>query len=359
MSQIELSNLVKKHGSQTILKNLNLRIESGEFVVFVGPSGCGKSTTLRLIAGLEEITGGNISLDGKVINDLAPRDRNIAMVFQNYALYPHLSVRENMAFSLKMRKAPADEIEKKVKEAAQLLNLEEMLDRKPHQLSGGQRQRVAMGRAIVRNPAVFLFDEPLSNLDAKLRNQMRAEIKKLHERLKTTTLYVTHDQVEAMTLADRIVLLNKGAIEQIGSPEELYQKPASVFVGAFLGNPPMNFLRAKIKDSKIICEGQNLGSTSDFNVLHDYSSSEIIVGIRSECVQELNEKIQKEISLSCTLDLVEVLGASTLVHTHFAEQKIIGYTKTQHLETGSSLKIGFNKEDCHFFDPTSEKRIGP
>lgn len=357
MSQIELSNLVKKHGSQTILKNLNLRIESGEFVVFVGPSGCGKSTTLRLIAGLEEITEGQISLDQKVINDLAPRDRNIAMVFQNYALYPHLSVRENMAFSLKMRKAPSDEIEKKVAEAAQLLNLEEMLDRKPHQLSGGQRQRVAMGRAIVRNPAVFLFDEPLSNLDAKLRNQMRAEIKKLHERLQTTTLYVTHDQVEAMTLADRIVLLNKGAIEQIGSPEELYNKPASVFVGAFLGNPPMNFLKAKIKDNKITCDEQALGNTSDFPVLNNYSASDILVGIRSECVQELNEKTQKDVTLSCTLDLVEVLGASTLVHTRFAEQKIIGYAKTHPLEMGSNIKIGFNKQDCHFFDPISEKRI--
>ena len=359
MSQIELSNLVKKHGSQTILKNLNLRIESGEFIVFVGPSGCGKSTTLRLIAGLEEITEGSISLDQKVINDLAPRDRNIAMVFQNYALYPHLSVRENMAFSLKMRNAPAQEIEKKVVEAAQLLNLEEMLDRKPHQLSGGQRQRVAMGRAIVRKPAVFLFDEPLSNLDAKLRNQMRAEIKKLHGRLNTTTLYVTHDQVEAMTLADRIVLLNKGSIEQIGSPEELYNKPKSVFVGAFLGNPPMNFLRASLQNSEVICEGQVLGKTSDFSCLKDYSSSDVFVGVRSECVQELNEKTQKDVTLSCTLDLVEILGASTLVHSRFGEQKIVGYTQSSQLKAGANLKIGFNREDCHFFDFDSEKRIGP
>ncbi len=359
MSQIELSNLTKKHGSQTILQNLNLRIESGEFIVFVGPSGCGKSTTLRLIAGLEEITEGNISLNGKVINSLAPRDRNIAMVFQNYALYPHLSVRQNMAFSLKMRNAPADEIEKKVQEAAKLLNLEEMLDRKPHQLSGGQRQRVAMGRALVRNPDVFLFDEPLSNLDAKLRNQMRAEIKKLHERLKTTTLYVTHDQVEAMTLADRIVLLNKGTIEQIGRPEELYQKPASIFVGAFLGNPPMNFLSAKIHDHRITCEDQILGHISDFSPLKNYVSSEVIVGVRSEGVEVLTDKIQKNISFTCSLDLVEVLGATTVVHTQFGKQKIIGYSKAHHLETGTPLKVGFNKEDCHFFDPVSEKRIGP
>jgi multiple sugar transport system ATP-binding protein len=360
MSQIELSNLVKKHGPQTILKNLNLRIESGEFVVFVGPSGCGKSTTLRLIAGLEEITEGTISLDQKVINDLAPRDRNIAMVFQNYALYPHLSVRDNMAFSLKMRKVPAEEIEKKVQETAQLLNLEEMLDRKPHQLSGGQRQRVAMGRAIVRNPAVFLFDEPLSNLDAKLRNQMRAEIKKLHERLKTTTIYVTHDQIEAMTLADRIVLLNKGCIEQIGSPQELYHKPSSVFVGAFLGNPPMNFLKASIQNSEVFCDAQKIGNTSEFSALKDSSSSEFLLGIRSEKILEItNSTDKKDIQLPCNVDLLEVLGATTLVHAQFNQQKIIGLTRKNHIEPQATVTLGFNKEDCHFFDAHSEKRLGP
>lgn len=362
MSQIELSNLVKKHGSQNILNKLNLTIESGEFIVFVGPSGCGKSTTLRLIAGLEEITEGSISIDQKVINDLAPRDRNIAMVFQNYALYPHLSVRENMAFSLKMRKAPVDEIRKRVTEAAKLLNLEEMLDRKPHQLSGGQRQRVAMGRAIVRDPSVFLFDEPLSNLDAKLRNQMRAEIKKLHERLKTTTIYVTHDQVEAMTLADRIVLLNKGNIEQIGTPQELYNKPASVFVGSFLGNPPMNFLRASIQNNEVLCDGTKLGIISDFPVLKNYSLSEVTVGIRSEHIQEidLENKLQstQDIKLSCSVDLLEILGANTLLHTQFQNQKIIGLTQKNHLETNSRVTLGFNKKDCHFFDSQSEKRLG-
>ncbi len=355
MSQIEIKNLIKKHGSNTILHSLNLKINSGEFVVFVGPSGCGKSTTLRLIAGLEEISGGEILIGDKVVNDIAPRDRNIAMVFQNYALYPHMSVRENMAFSLKMRKAPEPEILTKVDEAAKLLGLEDMLDRKPSQLSGGQRQRVAMGRAIVRNPLVFLFDEPLSNLDAKLRNQMRAEIKKLHERLKTTTIYVTHDQVEAMTLADRIVLLRKGVIEQMGTPAELYNKPANVFVGSFLGNPPMNFLHVEINGDSLSCAGQNIGKRSEYAIPASYTGKQIIVGIRPEKVPEGASGPK---TLSGEADLVEVLGSNTIVHVNLgAGLQMTGCSKKLQFGIKEKVTLSFDPKDCHFFDATSEQRV--
>ncbi len=356
MSQIEIKNLIKKHGQNTILHGLNMSIESGEFVVFVGPSGCGKSTTLRIIAGLEEITEGEISIGGRVVNDIAPRDRDIAMVFQNYALYPHMSVRENMAFSLKMRKADKSEIDKKVAEASKLLGLDDMLDRRPSQLSGGQRQRVAMGRAIVRNPLVFLFDEPLSNLDAKLRNQMRAEIKKLHERLKTTTIYVTHDQVEAMTLADRIVLLRSGVIEQMGSPTELYNKPANMFVASFLGNPPMNFLNAKLENGSVNCAGQNLGKTTEYNIPSSYTGSSIIIGIRPEKVSEGSGGPK---SLSGELDLIEVLGANTLLHAKISnDTRLIGFSKKHDFKAYTQISLSFDPKDCHLFDPTTEQRVG-
>ncbi|MEZ4816189.1 MAG: sn-glycerol-3-phosphate ABC transporter ATP-binding protein UgpC [Bdellovibrionota bacterium] len=355
MSQIEIKNLIKKHGQNTILHGLNISINSGEFVVFVGPSGCGKSTTLRLIAGLEEITEGDISIGGKVVNTVPPRDRDIAMVFQNYALYPHMNVRENMAFSLKMRKANPAEIDKKVKEASELLGLDDLLDRRPGQLSGGQRQRVAMGRAIVRNPLVFLFDEPLSNLDAKLRNQMRAEIKKLHERLKTTTIYVTHDQVEAMTLADRIVLLRKGVIEQMGSPTELYNKPANMFVASFLGNPSMNFLTAEIQNGKLLCAGQEIGNVSDYKIPTNYSENKIVIGIRPECVKDGSEGPQ---SINGNLDLVEILGANTLVHSVLSNKtRMIGFSKKYDYKTNTQISLSFDPKDCHLFNPTSEQRV--
>lgn len=356
MSQIEIKNLVKKHGPNTILHGLNMSINSGEFVVFVGPSGCGKSTTLRTIAGLEEITEGEISIGGKVVNDVAPRDRDIAMVFQNYALYPHMSVRENMAFSLKMRKADQSEIDKKVAEASKLLGLDDMLDRRPSQLSGGQRQRVAMGRAIVRNPLVFLFDEPLSNLDAKLRNQMRAEIKKLHERLKTTTIYVTHDQVEAMTLADRIVLLRAGVIEQMGSPTDLYNKPTNMFVASFLGNPPMNFLLSQIQDGNLICNGQTIGKVSDYNIPADYTEKNIVVGIRPEKVQEGTIGPQ---TLTGQLDLVEILGANTLLHSKLGDDmRMVGFSKKHDFKSNASISLSFDPKDCHLFNPISEQCVG-
>src|SRR5216110_1642788 len=248
MGQVVLKGINKFYDSVHAVKDVNLQIRDKEFVVFVGPSGCGKTTTLRMIAGLEAISSGDISIDGNVINALAPMDRDIAMVFQNYALYPHMSVYDNMAFGLKMRKFARPEIEKRVREAADILGIGELLKRKPRQLSGGQRQRVAMGRAIVRHPKVFLFDEPLSNLDAKLRVQMRIEIKKVHQKVRTTTVYVTHDQVEAMTLADRVVVMNHGRIEQIGTPNDLYHNPATRFVAGFIGSPAMNFLPCDIVD---------------------------------------------------------------------------------------------------------------
>ena len=251
MAEVALRNVVKRFDNVEVVRNINLDIPDNEFVVLVGPSGCGKSTTLRMIAGLEEITAGDIYIGGEVVNDLPPKDRDIAMVFQNYALYPHMSVFENMSFGLKLRKFPKEEIRKRVDHAARILDITELLDRKPKALSGGQRQRVAMGRAIVRNPKVFLFDEPLSNLDAKLRVQMRTEIKRVHQMVKTTTVYVTHDQVEAMTLADRVVVMNDGLIEQIATPQELYHHPKTLFVAGFIGSPAMNFMRCRLEQNGV------------------------------------------------------------------------------------------------------------
>src|SRR5271154_5752792 len=248
MAQVTLRKVIKKYDDTLAVRGIDLDIADKEFIVLVGPSGCGKSTTLRMIAGLEEITGGDIAIGGDVVNDVPPKDRDIAMVFQNYALYPHMNVYENMSFGLKLKRTPKDEIDRRVKQAAQILDITELLDRKPKQLSGGQRQRVAMGRAIVRNPKVFLFDEPLSNLDAKLRVQMRTEIKKVHQKVKTTTVYVTHDQVEAMTLADRVVVMNAGTIEQVGAPNDLYHNPATRFVAGFIGSPAMNFVPCRLED---------------------------------------------------------------------------------------------------------------
>lgn len=247
MSQVRLRSLEKRYGSLSVVKGIDLEIAEREFIALVGPSGCGKSTTLRMIAGLEEISGGQVLIGDKIVNGVPPKDRNIAMVFQNYALYPHMTVAANMSFGLELRKTPRVEIDRRVKEAAKILNIEELLERKPRQLSGGQRQRVAMGRAIVRDPTVFLFDEPLSNLDANLRAQMRIEIKKLHRRLQATTIYVTHDQVEAMTLADRIVVMNKGSIDQVGTPHDLYHHPATKFVAGFIGSPAMNFIPCSLE----------------------------------------------------------------------------------------------------------------
>jgi len=291
MADLKLNHIYKIYDNKvTAVSDFNLHIQDKEFIVFVGPSGCGKSTTLRMIAGLEEISKGELYIDDKLVNDVPPKDRDIAMVFQNYALYPHMTVYDNMAFGLKLRKMPKDEIDKRVKDAANILGLEQYLDRKPKALSGGQRQRVALGRAIVRDAKVFLMDEPLSNLDAKLRVQMRAEIAKLHQRLNTTTIYVTHDQTEAMTMATRIVVMKDGVIQQVGSPKEVYDNPENVFVGGFIGSPAMNFFKAKIEGEYVVLDdkvrlkipGGKLKLLKD----NGYVGKEVIFGIRPEDIHD-------------------------------------------------------------------------
>ncbi len=321
MGAINISNVGKIYPNGTrALKDVNIDINDGEFVVLVGPSGCGKTTLLRMVAGLEDITEGEISIADKIVNDIAPKDRDIAMVFQNYALYPHMTVYDNMAFSLKLRKLPNDEIEKKVKDAAKTLEIDELLDRKPKALSGGQRQRVAMGRAIVRSPQAFLMDEPLSNLDAKLRVQMRAELGQLHTQLETTTLYVTHDQVEAMTMGDRVAVIRKGVLQQIDTPREIYLYPKNIFVAGFIGSPSMNFVYATAtKSSKTtnINFGNNDIKVKDApEVLTNFEGKEIILGIRPEAFEDSEYANKKEFSehVSIEVSLLEQLGSDTYVH---------------------------------------------
>jgi len=315
MSSVTLEKIVKSYGPIDVVHGIDLTIEPKEFVVLVGPSGCGKSTTLRMIAGLEEISGGTVSIGGRVVNRIAPKDRDVAMVFQNYALYPHLNVAENIAFGLRIRKEPKSKIEASVNEVGGILGLTEYLERRPADLSGGQRQRVAMGRAIVRRPQVFLFDEPLSNLDAKLRTQMRAEIKRLHKRLGVTSVYVTHDQVEAMTLADRIVVMNDGRIEQIGTPMELFLNPANSFVAGFLGSPPMNQIRATVAEGPAGPVAQFGGQALPLAPLPDLQNGvgrEVIVGIRPEFAAVATGDVTDQIKID--MDLIETLGSEALLH---------------------------------------------
>ena len=322
MGAIDIKSAGKIYPNGTrALEDVNITINDGEFVVLVGPSGCGKTTLLRMVAGLEDITEGEISIGDKTVNDVAPKDRDIAMVFQNYALYPHMSVFDNMAFSLKLRKLPKDEIEQKVKEAAKTLEISELLDRKPKALSGGQRQRVAMGRAIVRNPQAFLMDEPLSNLDAKLRVQMRAELGQLHTQLQTTTLYVTHDQVEAMTMGDRVAVIRKGELQQIDTPREIYLKPKNIFVAGFIGSPSMNFVYANVGVNKssiqlnfgndqIEYNGEKLGK------LNAFENKEIVMGIRPEAFEDGNYANASEFSesIKVSVSLLEQLGSDSYIH---------------------------------------------
>ena len=322
MGAIDIKSAGKIYPNGTrALEDVNITINDGEFVVLVGPSGCGKTTLLRMVAGLEDITEGEISIGDKTVNDVAPKDRDIAMVFQNYALYPHMSVFDNMAFSLKLRKLPKDEIEQKVKEAAKTLEISELLDRKPKALSGGQRQRVAMGRAIVRNPQAFLMDEPLSNLDAKLRVQMRAELGQLHTQLQTTTLYVTHDQVEAMTMGDRVAVIRKGELQQIDTPREIYLKPKNIFVAGFIGSPSMNFVYANVGvnkssiqlnfgDDQIEYKGEKLGE------LKAFENKEIVMGIRPEAFEDGNYANASEFSesIKVSVSLLEQLGSDSYIH---------------------------------------------
>ena len=322
MGAIDIKSAGKIYPNGTrALEDVNITINDGEFVVLVGPSGCGKTTLLRMVAGLEDITEGEISIGDKTVNDVAPKDRDIAMVFQNYALYPHMSVFDNMAFSLKLRKLPKDEIEQKVKEAARTLEISELLDRKPKALSGGQRQRVAMGRAIVRNPQAFLMDEPLSNLDAKLRVQMRAELGQLHTQLQTTTLYVTHDQVEAMTMGDRVAVIRKGELQQIDTPREIYLKPKNIFVAGFIGSPSMNFVYANVGVNKnsiqlnfgndqVEYKGEKLGE------LKAFENKEIVMGIRPEAFEDGNYANANEFSesIKVSVSLLEQLGSDSYIH---------------------------------------------
>ncbi|MGD9200407.1 MAG: sn-glycerol-3-phosphate ABC transporter ATP-binding protein UgpC [Chitinispirillia bacterium] len=364
MADVQIKNLVKQFGNTEVLHSINLEIADSEFIVLVGPSGCGKSTTLRLIAGLEEVTSGEIFINEKIVNDVAPKDRDIAMVFQNYALYPHMNVFNNMAFGLKLRKIPKETISKKVRDAAKILKMEDLLDRKPSQLSGGQRQRVAMGRAIVRDPQIFLFDEPLSNLDAKLRNQMRVEIKQLHQKLNCTMIYVTHDQVEAMTLGDTIVVMRDGYIEQIGNPLELFQNPANRFVAGFIGTPSMNLVRASIVGT----EGKTgVETKSGFRIIVPEKTGagikkgqEVIIGIRPQYLTtyETGEKTPEEWVKSGIVNVVEPLGNETHLHITIDGVKFIALCEGSNIfNPGTKMKFSFNLNHLHIFDAETEKSI--
>ena len=343
MSKIVIKNLEKSFGDNKVISNFNIDINDGEFIVLVGPSGCGKSTLLRMISGLESINQGEIFLDEKLINNLLPSKREIAMVFQSYALYPHMSVFENMSFGLKMEKINKDEINQKVNDAAATLQIKDLLERKPKQLSGGQRQRVAIGRAITRNPKVFLFDEPLSNLDAALRSEMRVEISKLHKKLKSNIIYVTHDQIEAMTLADRIVVLNKGNIEQFGTPSEIYSDPNNIFVAEFIGSPKMNIIKInkeQIVNSNTIELFKNKITFENFNF-----KDEIYLGIRPE---DISIKDDREIKLDVKIDLIENLGFEKIIYARLSENQII--IKSSEDLSNKPLTISFSKDKVLFFD---------
>jgi multiple sugar transport system ATP-binding protein len=363
MAKIQLNQLCKVYeGNVKAVSNVNLQVDDEEFIVFVGPSGCGKSTTLRMIAGLEEISSGEFLIDGKRMNEVQPKDRDIAMVFQNYALYPHMTVYDNMAFSLKLRKTPKDEIKKRVEEAARILDLEPYLHRKPKALSGGQRQRVALGRAIVRDAKVFLMDEPLSNLDAKLRFQMRSEITKLHHRLKTTTIYVTHDQTEAMTMATRIVIMKDGVIQQVGTPKEVYGEPANKFVGSFIGSPAMNFFDCELIDGSIKIGQTLLNPTKQvYEKLQakGYENKPFIFGIRPEHINVVNpSNLSEGQNFPVQIEVAELTGAETLLYATNGGQNLVARVETdQDFRPGDSVALSFQLEHVHFFDAETENRI--
>ena len=365
MATLSFKNIDKVYdnGVQAVF-DFNLEVKDKEFIVFVGPSGCGKSTTLRMVAGLEEITGGELFIDDLLVNDIAPKDRNIAMVFQSYALYPHMTVFDNMAFSLKLKRVPKDQIEEKVNRAAEILGLTSFLDRKPKALSGGQRQRVALGRAIVRDAKVFLMDEPLSNLDAKLRVAMRAELIKLHERLETTTIYVTHDQIEAMTMATRIVVMKDGRVQQIGSPKEIYDFPSNMFVGGFIGTPAMNFLPGKVDEDGIFsCENLKIKiDKKHLKILTEknFINKEVVLGFRPEDMHDELDLLEKykDAKAEFTVDVSELLGAETNIHISIADNNIIAKVNARtDLHIGSKVELAINMEKSHFFDPETEERL--
>ncbi len=363
MANVVMRSLNKKYDEVHAVIDVNLDIRDQEFVVLVGPSGCGKTTTLRMVAGLESITSGNISIDDKVVNQLPPMDRDIAMVFQNYALYPHMSVYDNMAFGLKMRKFDKPEIARRVQEAAGILGIEGLLKRKPRQLSGGQRQRVALGRAIVRHPRVFLFDEPLSNLDAKLRVQMRVELKKLHERLGTTAIYVTHDQVEAMTLGDRVVVMHDGRVQQVGDPIELYNSPANRFVAGFLGSPAMNFTNVRVaaQNGGLWAEGDGIRIRVPEEVsprLRPYAGKEVTFGVRPEDVHIAADRDPKELTFDAAVEVVERLGSETLLDVAVGQATMVASVDpSARVKVHEKLRLAVDPERLHFFDNETEAAV--
>jgi multiple sugar transport system ATP-binding protein len=363
MAQVVLKDVNKFYGAVQAVKGVNLRIDDKEFVVLVGPSGCGKTTTLRMIAGLEEITTGDIAIDAQVVNDLPPRDRDIAMVFQNYALYPHMSVFDNMAFGLKMRKFDRREIAKRVAEAADILGIGDLLERKPRQLSGGQRQRVALGRAIVRHPRVFLFDEPLSNLDAKLRVQMRVELKKLHQRLGTTAVYVTHDQVEAMTLGDRVVVMKDGSVQQVGEPLELYNRPANRFVAGFIGSPAMNFASVTMVPGSSGLKASNGGlqievPAAQAERLRGHVGRQLTLGIRPEDLRVANSTDAAGLTFSSRIEVVEQLGSEILLDVRVGDDTMVAAVDpTVRVKPDDELRLAVNPDRLHFFDAQTEQAI--
>jgi multiple sugar transport system ATP-binding protein len=363
MARVALKNLNKKFEETHAVRDVNLEIRDREFVVLVGPSGCGKTTTLRMIAGLEEITSGEIRIDERVVNDLAPMDRDIAMVFQNYALYPHMSVYDNMAFGLKMRKFARAEIERRVRQAADILGIQALLERRPRQLSGGQRQRVALGRAIVRNPRVFLFDEPLSNLDATLRVQMRVELKRLHERLDTTAIYVTHDQVEAMTLGDRVVVMKDGVVQQVGEPLQLYGSPANRFVASFIGSPAMNFADVTV----VSIDGQLWAETAGLRIrvpparteaLRRYAGAKVTLGVRPEALRVANGAEPAGYSFDSTVEVVEPLGNEILLDVRAGANLMVARVDpATRVKVRDSIRLAMDPARLHFFDPVSDAAL--
>ncbi|WP_088810460.1 MULTISPECIES: ABC transporter ATP-binding protein [Listeria] len=361
MAQLSLQHVYKIYDNKvTAVSDFNLEIADKEFIVFVGPSGCGKSTTLRMIAGLEEISKGDFYIDGKMMNNVAPKDRDIAMVFQNYALYPHMTVYDNMAFGLKLRKMPKAEIQTRVEDAAKILGLTEYLKRKPSALSGGQRQRVALGRAIVRDAKVFLMDEPLSNLDAKLRVQMRAEITKLHQKLDTTMIYVTHDQTEAMTMATRIVIMKDGVIQQVGSPKEVYDHPVNMFVAGFIGSPAMNFFSGRIENGHFIGDDFTISiPEGQLKVLKEkgYDNKEIVFGIRPEDIHDepLMIEANPDYAFEAKTIVAELTGAEFMLHNQVGSHEFVARvdSRTDHVN-GETLTLAFEMSKAHFFDKESE-----
>jgi len=367
LAEVKLKNIIKTFGNVEIIKNLTLEINDGEFLVLVGGSGCGKSTTLRLIAGLETCNSGDIIIGNKRVNDLPPKDRDIAMVFQNYALYPHMTVYDNIAFGLKLRKVNPNTIKKKVNEAAEMLSLQQYLNRKPKELSGGQRQRVALGRAIVRDAQVFLMDEPLSNLDAKLRTQTRTEIKKLHQKLRTTTVYVTHDQIEAMTMGDRIAVMKDGIIQQLATPKEAYDYPSNLFVAGFIGSPAMNFLKVTLTDISnneltVKSEGLNLKLPYNQNItdISSYKDKELILGIRPEYIFIANDNGQKNL-LQAWIEVIEPSGSRTYLHLSLGKKhQIVAEIDTSligNLKAGTDISLSVDINRLHLIDPNTEKVI--